>query len=203
MSYSDFNLETAQLLLGIGTRPGNIFGELSGVALPLWLTETLRRNTPLALISEKARSEFIVAPLLLAARELSENAVAIYSGQRLDVNPTRGLSGECDFILTLAPPVLPLRSPIVTIVEAKKNDIENGLGQCVAQMVGARLFNQASGRNATSIFGCVTTGEIWQFLKLDGDFAVFDERRFYLDNPELLLAALLFLISEGRRTYDI
>lgn len=198
MSYSDFTLETAQLLLGISTAPGDVFGELSPVAAPIWLSETLRRGTSLALISEKSRSEFIVAPFLLAARELSENAVAIYSGQRLDVNPARGLTGECDFMLTLAPPVLPLRAPIVTLVEAKKNDVENGLGQCVAQMAGARLFNESAGQKNAPIYGCVTTGEVWQFLKLDGALAVLDERRFYLDNPGLILAALLFLVAEGR-----
>ena len=198
MSYSDFTLETAQLLLGISTAPGNVFGDLAPVLPPNWLSDTLNRGTSLSLISEKARSEFIVAPLLLAARELSENAIAIYSGQRLDVNPARGLTGECDFMLTVAPPVLPLRAPIVTLVEAKKNDIENGLGQCVAQMVGARLFNESSGQKDAPIFGCVTTGEVWQFLKLDGALAVLDERRFYLDNPGLILAALLFVIAEGR-----
>jgi hypothetical protein len=52
----------------------------------------------LALLSEKARSEFIVAPVLLVARELSHDTVAIYSGQRLDVDASRGLQGECDFI---------------------------------------------------------------------------------------------------------
>ena len=198
MSYSDFTLETAQLLLGISTVPGNIFGDLAPVASPDWMLDALQRGTPLALISEKARSEFIVAPLLLAARELSENAVAIYSGQRLDVNPARGLTGECDFMLTVAPAVLPLRAPIVTLVEAKKNDIENGLGQCVAQMAGARLFNESAGQTRAPIFGCVTTGEVWQFLKLDGTQAVLDGRRFYLDNPGLILAALLALIAEGR-----
>lgn len=33
-----------------------------------------------------------------------------------------------------------LRSPIVAVVEAKKNDIEAGLGQCFAQMVAARDY---------------------------------------------------------------
>ncbi len=102
--------------------------------------------------------EFIVVPILLASRELSHDAVAIYSGQRLDVNPDQGLVGECDFILAATPPVPLLRAPLVTIVEAKKNDIESGLGQCVAQMIAARLFNEKAGNVPFQIFGCVTTG---------------------------------------------
>src|SRR5260370_39781193 len=96
----------------------------------------------LALVSEKARSEFIVSPILLASRRLSHNAISIYSGQRLDVQPEQGLVGECDFILAASPPVPTLRSPLVTIVEAKKNDIEVGLGQCLAPLGGGRSFNE-------------------------------------------------------------
>ena len=99
----------------------------------------------MAFFSEKSRSEFIVIPILLAARDLSHNSFTIYSGQRLDVMPEKGLVGECDFILGASPTVPMLQSPLVTIVEAKKNDIEAGLGQCVAQMVGARIFNERAG----------------------------------------------------------
>ena len=97
----------------------------------------MARGTRLATISEKARSEFIVAPVLLAARESTAGRLAIFSGQRLDVDPARGLVGECDFILAVGPAVPPLRGPIATVVEAKENDVEAGLGQCVAQMAGA------------------------------------------------------------------
>ena len=79
-----------------------------------------------------------MSPILLATRELSHNAITIFSGQRLDVLPEKGLVGECDFILANSPPVPTLHGPLVTLVEAKKNDIELGMGQCIAQMVGAR-----------------------------------------------------------------
>ena len=143
---------------------------------------TLARGTVLALTSEKARSEFIVAPILLAARELSGNRFAIFSGERLDVDPESGLVGECDFILTLGPAVPPLEAPVMTIVEAKKNDIEAGLGQCIAQMVAAHQFNEASDRAGSPVYGCVTTGEAWQFLRLDGPAALLHDRRYYRDD---------------------
>ena len=148
MAFSDFTLETAQQKLGITTEPADLFPKLPSVSVPAWLPEMLARGTQLALVSEKSRSEFIVAPILTATRELAETPLSIYSGYRLDVDPERGLVGECDFILAIAPPVLPLRAPIATVVEAKKNDIEAGLGQCVAEMVAASLFNQAVGQNA-------------------------------------------------------
>ncbi len=112
----------------------------------------------------------------------------IYSGQRLDIQPERGLVGECDFILARTPPVPVLRAPIVTIVVAKKNDIEAGLGQCVAQMVGARLFNERTGKVGQPLFGCVTTGEDWQFLELQAEVVAIDRRRYYIDNIGMILA---------------
>ena len=155
----------------------------------------LARGTQLALVSEKSRSEFIVAPILTATRELADAPLAIYSGYRLDVDPARGLVGECDFILAVAPPVLPLRAPIATVVEAKKNDVEAGLGQCVAEMAAAALFNQAAGGAAAPMFGCVTTGETWQFLRLDGSIVQIDQRRFYLDNLPGILSALQAIVQ--------
>jgi hypothetical protein len=86
------------------------------------------------------------------------------------------------------------------MVEAKKNDIENGLGQCVAQMVAARLFNERAGPPSPTVHGCVTSGEVWQFLRLsdDGRTALIDRRRLYLDDVGRILAAFAAILSHGR-----
>ncbi len=151
----------------------------------------------LALLSEKARSEFIVAPILLAVRELTGERIAILSGQRLDVDPARRLQGECDFILALSEPVPRLRAPLLTVVEAKKNDIEAGLGQCVAQMVAAQVYNERSGQPLPAVFGCVTTGEDWQFLRLTGTEVTIDQGRFYINNVGDILAALQATLQQA------
>jgi len=195
MSYTDFTLETVDKLLGVAPQPADLFPGLVSITVPGWLTEVLAKGMQLTLLSEKARSEFIVVPILLASRELSHNAIAIYSGQRLDVNPEKGLVGECDFILARTPPVPLLRAPLVTIVEAKKNDIEGGLGQCVAQMVGARMFNENAGKPGAHVFGCVTTGEAWQFLRLEPAAVSIDRARYYIDNVGAILAVLQAIIS--------
>src|SRR3954466_14865633 len=120
MAYTAFTLETAEAELGVTARPGILFADVKPLPVPAWLQDLLARGMRLALISEKARSEFIVAPVLLAVRELSGDRVAILSGQRLDVAPARRLVGECDFILALSDPVPRLRSPLLMVVEAKK-----------------------------------------------------------------------------------
>jgi len=198
MSYSTFTLESVGRLLGVVARPADLLPNLRAVPAPLWLQEQLERGTQgvhLSLISEKSRSEFIVAPILLATRELSGNRVAIYSGQTLDADESKGLTGECDFILSAADAALPLQTPIAVVVEAKKNDVEGGLGQCIAQMVGADRFNQTAGRTDVAVFGCVTTGETWQFLRLEGTVALMERRRFYIDQVDMILGAFQAIVN--------
>lgn len=187
MSYSDFRLDTVCKSFQLSLQRTPLFPVIETVPVTPWLQETLVKGMPLAFGSEKARSEFIVAPILLASRELSKEQVHIYSGERLDVDTSRGLTGECDFILARTPPVPVLQAPIFTIVEAKKGDVEAGLGQCTAQMVGATIFNQREGSDIDIVFGCVTTGEDWQFLKLGQSVLTIDSNRYYINDVEAIL----------------
>ncbi len=198
MAYNDFSLADVEQRLGVTVRTVDLFPGLAPRVVPTWLEELLARGRELALLSEKARSEFIVAPILLAVRELTHRAVAIFSGQRLDVNAEQGLVGECDFILAATDPVPLLRAPLVTIVEARRNDIELGLGQCTAQMIGAQLFNQNAGRPTPVVCGCVTTGDDWQFLRLSERIIAIHRPLFYLDNLGGILAAFQALLAQCR-----
>lgn len=190
MTYSDFNLEQVKARLGLELRQTLLFENVVPLPIPAWLREALAKGVPLGLSSEKARSEFIVVPILLTGRDLTNQGYYIYSGQRLDVAPELGLTGECDFILTHTPPSPLLQAPIITLVEAKKNDVEAGLGQCIAQMMGARLFNEKEGSPSQVTYGCVTTGEAWQFLRLEGTRVDIDTVRYYLDNVGSILAII-------------
>lgn len=197
MPYSDFTLEDVPRQLGYRTRAADLFPNLRPVQIPAWLPAFLQKNTRLAFLSEKARSESIISPVLTAAREVSGNRLAVFSGQRLDADPSRGLVGECDFILALTDPVPPLRAPLVTVVEAKKADIELGLGQCVAEMVGAKAFNDAAGESNRPVYGCVTSGEVWLFLRLDGNDVLQDNRRYALIELGLILAVFNAITEEA------
>jgi len=189
--YADFSLDTAEARFGLVTEPGDMFPGLVPLPVPDWLRDLLARGqASAALVSEKARSEFLVAPILLACRDLVSGPLSICSGQRLDVDADRGLTGECDYILALTPPVPRLRAPLVTVLEAKRGDVEAGLGQCVAQMVGARLFNERAGTAAGPVFGVVTTGEAWQFLRLEGAAVLLHRERLFIDAVGGILAAL-------------
>lgn len=191
MTFADFTLEDVIAKLGVSPVTAELFPDLKPVTVPGWLKEALAYAPPPGAMYEKARSEFLVAPVLAAARALTDFRLAIFSGQLLSVEPAAGLTGECDFILAAGPQILPVRGPILTIVEAKRGDIELGLGQGIAQTVAARRFNEASGVRDRPVYGCVTSGELWQFIRLNGPAAEIDLHRYYIADVGGILAVLL------------
>jgi hypothetical protein len=199
MPYTDFTLESAEARFDLVTVPGDLFPGLTPLPVPDWLRDILARGQAVAaLVGDKARSEFLVAPVLLACRDLVSGDLAIFSGQRLDVDAELGLTGECDYILALTPPVPRLRAPLVTVVEAKRGEIELGLGQCLAQMVGTRLFNEHAGCHLETVFGVVTTGDVWQFLRLEGTSVTMHRERLFIDGMGRILAALQTVLTTGK-----
>jgi hypothetical protein len=81
------------------------------------------------------------------------------------------------------------------MVEAKKHDIDEALGQCAAEMMAARIFNQRHGDPAETIYGCITTGELWQFLKLEGNLLKLDETKIFIEKVDLILGTLKAIIE--------
>lgn len=187
MSYTDFDIPRVERELGLRVKNKLISWQIEFIEPPAWLLESLARGSANALVSEKSRSEFLVAPVLLAVKEINENRIQIFSGQTLNIDANLGLTGECDFILSKTEPTPILREPIMAVVEAKKNDIELGLGQCIAQMAAAKIFNLRRENDFKEIFGCVTTGETWQFLKLEESDVIVDSSRFFISEVGKIL----------------
>ncbi len=190
-SYSTFSLETARKNFQLTLSLRALFAEVAPIPASEFLRTTLYRASDLAVISEKARAEFIVAPLLLEVRELLHNEISIYSGVRFDVAPDEGLQGICDFIITRTPPFPTLQTPLLVMVEAKRNIVEDGLGQCAAEMVAAQRVNQEENSEFKSVYGCVTTGEIWQFMQLVGRELVIDPTKLYIEHLDKILGILV------------
>ena len=51
-------------------------------------------------------------------------------------------------------------------------------------------------RGSGCIYGCVTTGEVWQFLQLVDHRVTLHSTRIYVDNVGLLLAAFAAAVGE-------
>jgi hypothetical protein len=89
-----------------------------------------------------------------------------------------------------------LDSPIFCVAEAKKQDMDLGIDQCAAQLLGVQHFNQRHGKTLEVIYGCVTTGETWQFMRLEGKKLLIDQRRYFLNELETILGILQFIIDQ-------
>jgi hypothetical protein len=196
-SYSSFTLASVKKNFGLVETVVSLFEDVEILPLSEQLKDLLERGLPIALCSasEKAKSEFIVVPILFELQKITRSPVTIYSGKKLEVDSDQGLTGECDFILSKGALSHTIQAPIVTIVEAKDNDVEKGLGQCVAQLVGAKLFNQRESVNVDTVFGCVTTGEIWQFLKLEGNLILMDKAPCYINEIGKILGILKKIVE--------
>lgn len=187
MSYSDFkslNLTLSAFGLSLHNQ-ANLFADTQPVQPSPFLQETLKRRQRLAqnIGTEKAKSEFIIAPILSEIYDAFDGEISLFSGNTLSVDPLSGLNGECDFILSASPNQLEISSPVLTIVEAKDDDIKAGLGQCAAQMVGAYRFNDQQ-HKLLPIYGAVSTGTIWKFMRLTDSQLEVDLTE-YLVPPEL------------------
>lgn len=183
MAYSDFTLRTVRETFGlIIEEPLNLFADTPRKIPSKLLQILLRENTSLAtgINTEKARSELIITPILLEVRRHFNFQVGFFSGTEFNVDPSLGLNGYCDYILTASSEIYEIRTPVVTLVEAKNENIKAGLGQCTAEMIAAQLFNQRQGITIDSIIGAVTTGTDWKFLMLIDKTLKIDRRDYYI-----------------------
>jgi len=191
MAYSDFDLKKVRHELGvqIDEQP-DLFADAPLVPPSPVLADTLAETAHLAMAihTEKARSEMLITPVLLDLWRQAQAQMSLFSGTEFTVDEARGLTGYCDYILSRSKEQLTINAPVVMIVEAKNENIKGGLGQCVAEMIAAQLFNEREGNAIDSIYGAVTTGEIWKFLKLVGAVAFIDLSDYYLvrDVPKIL-----------------
>ena len=163
---------------------------------PICCARPCDRKTILALRSgsEKARSEYIIAPILSEVYEQMQEQVNLFSGVEFDVDEPRGLAGYCDYLFSLPPLQREIQAPVVAIVEAKKENINAGIPQCFAELVAAQIFNAAEERNIETLYGVVTSGEVWKFLCLQGTRAITDTDDYYLDNVEKIVGIILSML---------
>ncbi|MDZ7880219.1 MAG: hypothetical protein U5L45_21260 [Saprospiraceae bacterium] len=200
-SYSKYNnLVKVEKYLDVKLQPDrNLFdaAKLTLIQPSEHLIEDLRRAKVLKFASEKERSERLVSPILSELAIRNENQITIYSGHNLDVDKLLGLSGECDFLLTLGENTIQVvRPPVFTVVEAKKQDLDWGTAQCAAQMVGSMRFNAHYGIEYPYIYGATTDGTTWKFLKLKGKELSIDSDFYTIQNLDKLLGVLQFILSD-------
>ena len=193
MSYSQFDIEKVREDFGVTIRESvGIFDEVSEANCSEYLQETLGFNAPIALAinSEKSRSEMIITPILLELKRLYPQRVSLFSGKDFNVDMEKGLNGFCDYLISNSPEQLFITSPVIAVVEAKNENIAAGLGQCMAEMVAAQMFNQKKKNTVSQIFGVVTTGSSWKFMRLERNIIEVDLSEYFLNQVGKILGIL-------------
>ncbi|WP_373529142.1 hypothetical protein [Nostoc sp.] len=182
MAYSDFTLSKFKKSFSIRIdEETDLFANIESLQASEKLKNSLEETTELALAinTEKARSEMIITPILLEVRRRANYPISLFSRTDFNVDAEKGLNGYCDFIISSSKEQLTINVPVVVIIEAKNENIKGGLGQCAA----AQLFNQQEGNEIRKIYGAVTTGDIWKFLKLEQNDVFIRHLRKIMHDP--------------------
>jgi hypothetical protein len=199
MPYSEFTLTKvkADFYLEVD-ETHDLFSTVTKIFPSQALTEILMECVPLAtkINTEKARSEMIITPVLLEVRRQLHYQISLFSGSEFNVNPELGLSGFCDYILSSDREQIDITAPIVTIIEAKKENLIGAIGQCLAAMVAAQIFNERANNQVPIMYGAVTTGTTWRFLTLEARKVRIDSQEYYINQVDKILGILIKLVQK-------
>ena len=196
MAFSDFSYADVFPEFGLNeTPPADLFAAVPPVPAGPIARHAVGPGARLALMvsSEKARSEWLVAPILCEVWEKYGGRVSLYSGLDFPAEPAAKLTGFCDFLLGFAPQSFRVRAPLAVVFEAKRDSIPDGLGQCVAALVGIQRYNHRDGHPTDTAYGCVTTGSLWRFLRLSGNDLTPDAVEYTLSDVDKLIGILCHL----------
>jgi len=199
MSYSNFTLESVLAAFQLEkVESAGIFSEIEPVVPSAYLTTGLTKKIPLAAAigTEKARSELIVADVLVELREKFNYRISFFSGIDFSVDLENDLTGVCDFLVSLSPGQLFLEAPLIILVGAKKDDPKLGLGQCVAEMLAAQRFNAEKGNDIPAVYGATTTGTEWQFLRLSENRLQIDMEIYPIQQCDKILGILSSMVNQ-------
>lgn len=199
MSYSDFTLRRAKQEFNLTIVEQQTFlSIITPISPSSFLTQYLEETLPLAiaLSTEKARSEMLICPILVEVRKNFIGKISLFSGEEFNVDPSLGLTGVCDFLISNSPEQLFIEAPAIVVVEAKKEDLKGGLGQCVAEMIAAQRFNEQNNSSIPVIYGCVTTGDRWKFLKLEEQTVTIGLLEYSILPVEQILGILVSFLAD-------
>ena len=150
----------------------------------------------LAIGTEKAKSELIVAEVLVELCIHFDNRVSLFSGIDFNVDASKELTGVCDFLVSLSPEAFELEAPVIALVAAKNSDVKLGVAQCAAEMVAAQRFNAEQGNSIPRVYGAITSGTDWLFLKLEGKTLHIDMRIYTLERCDRILGILASMVKQ-------
>lgn len=199
-NYSKFTLEDLETRFQVRVKSEyGLFQHVPAHPIGDLLRQTLEENALLisSANTTKMRSELLVAPLLLDLWRQQQRGIGFFSGVEMDVEPETGLVGVCDFLLTHNRQQLFLTPPFLAVAQAKRDDLRACVPQCVAMMLAARLWSEREGKLMATVYGAVTSGQRWSFLKLVGKMAHLDLQEYHIGKPDQILGILTTMANDG------
>ncbi|TAD76931.1 MAG: hypothetical protein EA001_11565 [Oscillatoriales cyanobacterium] len=203
MGCSNFSISNLKDKLGIHLiEQESLFSKVTipSIQPSIYLERDLQTFAPMAVLinTEKARSEWIIAPILGEVKAAIDPEIGLFSRTTFTVDAAQELDGQCDYLLSLNPEQLEITAPAIAIVEAKKDNAVSGIGQCLAMMCAAWLFNERKHQPLPWVYGVVTTGTDWRFLKLRDREAFVDRDQYYLKEIATILGIFQLILTEAR-----
>jgi hypothetical protein len=195
MSYRNFTIEEVELRFDLQLQAVSFLPETIPIEPSNLLSRYLERGLTLAKrnVSEKAQSEFLIAPILLELETLLTDSISLFSGEDFTVDRSLGLNGICDFLIARSPAQLIIKAPVIAVVEAKRGVLRDGWGQCIAELVAAQKFNLQRHHEIAYTYGIVTSGLLWQFIRLSGSTVSIEPAEIPLQPLDRLLGILSWL----------
>ncbi len=89
--------------------------------------------------------------------------------------------------------------PYFVIVEGKKDDFNQGWGQCLAEMLAAQKMNEDSDQE---VFGITSNGEVWKFGKLRRNRFTENKTFYTIQDLDQLFAAINYVFQQCERIVD-
>ncbi|MDE0556240.1 MAG: hypothetical protein OXI24_18660 [Candidatus Poribacteria bacterium] len=137
--------------------------------------------------SEAARCEAVIFPVLKESYKAYADRYALWIKQSIAYDEV--LNGTPDYFISTRSELgkTVVGTLLILLVEAKKNDFEQGWGQCLAELVAAQKINDDP---AFPVYGIVTDGTLWQFGKLIGNTFTQNRTDFVLTDLPTLFGAV-------------
>jgi hypothetical protein len=194
LTFREMTFEILESQYGIVEGPRDVLFDdgLPDASVSAALLDFLQRARHAVMVNERARAYRLVAPILSELEELRKGKIMTFPEPPLEAKGVEGLRGNPDFVISGSR--TPRLVPIAAIVEAKKDDTEPGLPQCIAELYASYLVN---GNRPATLYGCVTTGHDWQFVRFDAERkkAHVDTRVYSVAEPGKLLGVLCYIVD--------
>ncbi len=197
MAYHEFTLETVLETFRLKIERADLFSGATQREFGATTRAYLKSASALASVSrtEKAKSEFIISPFMVEWVNQLPGQISLFSGIEFNVDRSCGLNGNCDYIVGKGDEPVLLNNPVIAVVESKNDNLASGFGQCIAEMVAAQFYNKSRNPLISDIFGVVTTGGEWKFLRLQGKTVSLDDPIYYLNEPDKILGILIHIAT--------